>query len=590
MKMFRFVSSAKWSSITENCCQKFGARSLSSVDWNVDLDTGIVSFHAEPLFQTIIGMEIHAQLDIPTKLFSAASTANASPNQAVHPLDVAVPGVLPVLSADALQAAVLTAAACNCELQHISRFERKHYAYADQPLGYQMTQQRWPLARNGRLQSRKRALPGKKEQCGGEKFIAVGIDRIQLEQDTGKTTTVTRKVNDRFITKSIVDFNRAGSALIEIVFLPDIRSANDASAVLATFRNLVRHIGTCNGKMEEGSLRCDLNISIAPLGENTGIQVDPDNPFREHLPPGTGHRVEVKNLNSIKQVAQAAEYEAIRQAIAFSKGCPTKKETRTFDPSTLTTVTTRSKEGAVDYRFMPEPDLPPIALDKDTLGGHDLKGFLDTYLRELPEKATLRLMHEYGLQESVALVITSDPSAVALYEEAIKEARRTLGDHPSASRLETMTANWLCNDLFALVKRHLPMVDEEIEVTVQESLVSGIQLGELMVLIIDGTLSTTMAKKTLEVMYTEVAGKSPRIIAAERNWKVVSDLKQLKDLCIQVVYDTKHNSHLERYRKGGKDVTKMERFFIGQAMKESLGNADPELLQHALQEVLQELT
>jgi aspartyl-tRNA(Asn)/glutamyl-tRNA(Gln) amidotransferase subunit B len=189
---------ARYAQSLNRCCCQYGikitGRSLSTVGWKVDLDTGIVTFQTKPLFQTVIGMEIHAQLDIATKLFSSASTASATPNQAVHPLDVAVPGFLPVLSHDAVQAAVLTAAACNCELQKVSRFERKHYSYADQPLGYQITQQRWPLARNGKLQSRKRALPGKtKEKNETDKFISVGIDRIQLEQDTGKTTTVTTR-------------------------------------------------------------------------------------------------------------------------------------------------------------------------------------------------------------------------------------------------------------------------------------------------------------------------------------------------------------------------------------------------------------
>lgn len=377
--------------------------------------------------------------------------------------------------------------------------------------------------------------------------------------------------------------------MIEIVFCPDIRSANDAAAVLSTLRNLVRHIGTCDGKMEEGSLRCDLNISIAPLDEYNGIEVDPENPFRGDLPPGTGHRVEVKNLNSIKQVAQAAEYEAIRQAQAFSIGNPTEKETRTFDPKTLKTILTRSKEGAVDYRFMPEPDLPPLILDKDVLNGHDLESFVETYLRELPEKATQRLMKEYGLQEYVALVITSDLPAVALYEDAMKEARASLGNDKTLSRLASDTANVLSNDLFALTKKYSTMLDEEGETTVQNSTINGQQLGELMVLIMEGTLSTTMAKKTLELMYTDEVGKSPRTIATERNWKMVSDLKLLKDLCRQVVQDPKHKSSLEQYRQGGKHITKMEKFFIGKAMAESRGNADPEILQHALQEVLQQL-
>jgi aspartyl-tRNA(Asn)/glutamyl-tRNA(Gln) amidotransferase subunit B len=218
----------------------------------------------EALFQTIIGMEVHAQLDIPTKLFSAAPRSfSRIPNSCVYPLDLGIPGFLPVLSQAAVHAALLTAAACRCEIQETSRFERKHYFYADLPLGYQITQQRWPLARNGTLVCRKRIIHGKKKakKTDAKEVLSVGIDRIQIEQDTGKTTTVTRKNSDgATITQSLVDFNRAGCALVEIVFNPDIRSANDAAAVLTTLRDLLKHIGTCDGRMEEGSLRCDLNV------------------------------------------------------------------------------------------------------------------------------------------------------------------------------------------------------------------------------------------------------------------------------------------------------------------------------------------
>ena len=387
-----------------------------------------------------------------------------------------------------------------------------------------------------------------------------------------------------------MDYNRAGSALIEIVFCPHIRSANDAAATVSTLRNLLRHVGTCDGKMEEGSLRCDLNISIALLKETKGIEVDPDNPFRKDLPPGTGYRVEVKNLNSIKQVSQAAEYEAIRQAQAFTDGDPTKNETRAFDPKTLKTIVTRSKEGTVDYRFMPEPDMPPLILDKDALNGHNIASFLEKYLPESSELATARLMQEYGLQESVALVLTSDPPVVALYEEAVKHASALIGDDYSLSKLNGDTANWLCNDLIALMKRKQTAMDEENEDSVRNSTVTGPQLGELMVLILERTLSNTMAKKILEVMYSDEVGKCPRVIAVERNWKMVSDLNQLKDLCRQVIQDPKHESNLDQYRKGGRHVTKMEKFFMGNAMVECRGNADPELLQHALKEVLDELS
>jgi aspartyl-tRNA(Asn)/glutamyl-tRNA(Gln) amidotransferase subunit B len=326
------------------------------------------------MFQTVIGLEIHAQLDISTKLFSGCPIPQTSslyqkPNSSVWPLDVAVPGFLPRLSQEAVHAAVLSAAATKCNIPMVSRFERKHYFYADLPLGYQVTQQRWPLAREGMLvchkqqHGKKKKKKTSKDDDDDDTFIT-RIERIQLEQDTGKTiTTTTNNGNGSGDEESLVDFNRAGCALMEVVFYPDLRSASDAATAVETLRNLLRHIGTCNGKMEEGSLRCDLNVSIAPLLED---DLDDDGSSSDdNLLDRTGHRVEVKNLNSIRQVQQAAEYEAIRQAEAVVNGDPTGQETRTFDVKSGKTVVMRTKGGAKDYRFMPEPDLPPLVLDNE---------------------------------------------------------------------------------------------------------------------------------------------------------------------------------------------------------------------------------
>jgi aspartyl-tRNA(Asn)/glutamyl-tRNA(Gln) amidotransferase subunit B len=329
------------------------SRALFS-SWKVDSNTGIVSSNEKgsPRFQTVIGLEIHAQLNIPTKLFSSCprpTSTFAKPNSHIRPFDVSVPGFLPRLSREAVHAAVLSAAALKCEIPHMSRFERKHYFYADLPLGYQVTQQRWPLAREGVL------LCQFKPKKNGEKpmadsFFSPRIERIQLEQDTGKTIMVTRK--DGTI-DSLVDFNRAGCALIEIVFHPDLRSSIQAATTVETLRNLLRHIGTCDGKMEEGSLRCDLNVSVAPVdGEGDILK-------------RTGKRVEVKNLNSLRQIQAAAEYEAIRQVKALLDEKPTDQETRTFEVKSGKTIVMRTKEGVKDYRFMPEPDLPPIILSRE---------------------------------------------------------------------------------------------------------------------------------------------------------------------------------------------------------------------------------
>lgn len=341
--------------------------------WSVHSDTGIVSYKNEPRFQTIIGLEIHAQLDIPTKLFSSAPVAQSlhpAPNTLVQPFDLAVPGVLPMTSHAAVRAALLTAAALQCEIAPVSRFERKHYYYADLPFGYQVTQQRWPIARNGVIiaqpQSSNKQNKNKKQKKHATTAPPVRIDRIQLEQDTGKTTTSTRQQS----TRSLVDFNRAGCALVEIVMHPDIRSSSHAAATVETLRQLLKHIGTCNGRMEEGSLRVDLNVSIHPLHNNDNNNTS-NNKFKSNLK----NRVEVKNLNSLRQVQQAANYEAVRQAKIVAadddddddnneQDTPTTfQETRTFHVKSGKTVLIRSKEGDEDYRFMPEPDLPPVLLE-----------------------------------------------------------------------------------------------------------------------------------------------------------------------------------------------------------------------------------
>ena len=358
-------------------------------NWSVASDTGIISYNNEPRFQTVIGLEVHAQLDIPQKLFSsapvvaphsrhaavaaaaAAATATAVPNTLIRPFDLAVPGVLPMTSKAAVQATILTASALQCDIAPVSRFERKHYHYADLPFGYQVTQQRWPIATNGFIQaqvqsSNKQTMKKKQKQ---QLFPIVRIDRIQLEQDTGKTTTSTRRIDNRDGTSTIthysmVDFNRAGCALVEIVMHPDIRSSQHTVATVETLRQLLKHIGTCNGRMEEGSLRVDLNVSVHSI----------DGPeFQSNL----YNRVEVKNLNSLRQVQQAADYEALRQVkiiVAEAEAATdnrkhgtvvkTFQETRTFHVKSGKTVLIRSKEGDEDYRFMPEPDLPPVVLDE----------------------------------------------------------------------------------------------------------------------------------------------------------------------------------------------------------------------------------
>lgn len=525
----------------------------------------------------------------------------------------------------AVRAAVLTAAALRCEnIAPVSRFERKHYHYADLPFGYQVTQQRWPIARNGSILAQTQLSSGKpnnkkkkkKGQASPAPLPPVGIDRIQLEQDTGKTTTSTRMSTDgtSTTTSSLVDFNRAGCSLVEIVMHPDIRSSQHAAATVETLRQLLKHIGTCNGKMEEGSLRVDLNVSIHPLQND-----DTDgNSGKFEFQANMNNRVEVKNLNSLRQVVQAADYESIRQAkiVAGDEDDNdntdepiTFQETRTFHVKSGKTVLIRSKEGDEDYRFMPEPDLPPVLLD-EVLEGLSLDDFLAQNLPELPEAARERLQQDYQLDAYTASVIASDPPAIRLYDEAVQAAKDNLQKASStgnndSSNLESNTkekevpsavANLLCNELFSLIREELERRREleaygatTTNANTGYSAVSGKQLGDVVALQLEGTISTTMSRKLLGVLFKEESehNRDPSVVADERGWQLISDAEALQEMCRETL--RQHPESLEQYQQGGKHVMKMKKFLVGKAMAHSQGNAHPERLHEALEAVLEEV-
>ncbi len=582
---------------------------------NYNRDTGIISEERDnasnPLYHTVIGIEIHAQLSVPTKLFSSSPTKHHkevshytdNPNTSISAHDIGYPGTLPILSRKSVQYAVLSAAALNCKIQKKSRFERKHYFYPDLPLGYQVTQQRWPLAKDGTLICRRFTLPQAKD-VELSKFFDVGIDRIQIEQDTGKTTTITRETE----ALSLIDFNRAGSTLIEIVFKPQIKSAHEAASVASTVQSLLKHIGTCDGKMEDGSLRVDLNVSIAPVQTEDDLEIYPkntnqNNPFQQYLPLGAGNRVEVKNLNSLRQIIQSVEYEGIRQAKIRMSGDWIGQETRTFDPKNGITIKLRDKGDAVDYRFMPEPDLPPLILNEEAFNGKKLEQFLSDELPELPEEAINRLMDEFDILEAAALVIVSDKPAISFFEEAVRICIENLKSESAMKMVAVSVSNWLCNDLFALVKEsalrketspsdHSEIGDEEHQhpISIQYSNVSAERLGILVSLVLNEIVSTKQAKKLLNVMYTEDLVSDPHTIANERGWKLISDRTELKELCRKSILDPKHQKQLDQYSQGGKNVQKMKKYFIGKIMAASQGNAHPELLQDALDETLEEIS
>jgi aspartyl-tRNA(Asn)/glutamyl-tRNA(Gln) amidotransferase subunit B len=580
------------------------------------METGVVSHQGKPRYQTVLGLEIHAQLDISTKLFSGCPRTKGTslyqtPNSSVWPFDVAVPGWLPRLSQEAVQAAVLSAAALQCHLPPVSRFERKHYFYADLPLGYQMTQQRWPLAKNGTLKCpRKQTKRGNKSLQNNkgqpdeeDTFMSLSIDRIQLEQDTGKTIVMTNPVTRQ--KESLVDFNRAGQALIEIVFAPDLRSMVDAATAVETLRLLLKHIGTCNGKLEEGSLRCDVNISIAPLDHDGNDTDTLTLTTTQQLQERTGNRVEVKNLNSLRQIQEASRYEALRQAQADYDNVPTAQETRTFDVQTGQTVKIRSKEGAKDYRFFPEPDLPPLVLNEQVLDGMTLEEFVASRLPELPEAARHRLQRDYRLSDYMATVIVGDPSAVHMFDEAVHVALLQVsndsdGDKTKERQKHTISevaANLLCNELFALVREYetQQLIQEgQLDVagttSVQYSKVTGSQLGGVVVLVLEGTISKTMAKQLLRVLYeehTELQNVPLRQVAQDRGFQLITDASTIHQLCRQVI--EQHPSEMDRYKLGGKYATKINKFFLGKVMAASQGNAHPERLREILTEVLDEI-
>jgi aspartyl-tRNA(Asn)/glutamyl-tRNA(Gln) amidotransferase subunit B len=556
-------------------CSSAGRFFSSKVSgWKVDPASGIISQGKDQKFQTIIGLEIHAQLDIPTKLFSRAPTSSwmAPPNSAIDLIDVGVPGSLPVLSKQALHSALLAAGALECDVPTISRFERKHYAYADLPLGYQITQQRWPLARNGRLLATYKVDGSKSKQRTA--LVDCRIDRIQLEQDTGKTTS-TLEPDGSVISR--VDLNRAGSALIEIVSAPDLRSPRQAVAFMETLRQLLQHLGVCDGKMEHGSLRCDLNVNVQSLNSP------------QHKSP----RVEVKNLNSIKHVHDAAVYEAIRQASTFATLADSGSsilvggaETRTWNVVERATTLLRRKDDAQDYRFMPDPDLPPIVIDNSSLNGISLEQFWNKNLPELPAVAFHRLQNDYGLSSYQASVIVADPPAIEFLDVAIRTAMvhaMETSTSPVASKAVASTAaNILSNELFGILKESGG--DEPL--SIKHSLVSAEQLGELVAMLHAEKISTTMAKKMMAALCTETSsfGKSPQELASECGFELITSVDALKVICECVV--KAYPEELTVYHKGNKFEAKIFKLFIGKAMSASKGNAHPERLREILKDVL----
>lgn len=471
-------------------------------------------------WEIVIGMEVHAQVVSNAKLFSGSSAVfGASPNHHVSLVDAAMPGMLPVINAECVKQAVITGLGLNAKINKFSVFDRKNYFYADLPQGYQISQFKHPIVGEGEVQI---------ELADGSSHI-IGIERLHLEQDAGKS------LHDQHPSKSYIDLNRSGVALMEIVSKPEMHSAEQAAAYIKKLRSILRYLGTCDGNMEEGSLRADVNVSVRKPGE----------------PLGT--RTETKNLNSVRFIMQTIEYEVQRQIELIEDGGAVTQETRLFDTTTGMTRTMRGKEDAHDYRYFPDPDLLPLNFDDAFIA--DLKKDMP----ELPDEIKSRMVTEYGLSSYDANVLTEEKEVAAFYELA------------SAGRDRKITANWMSVELFGALNKA--------GIDLAQSPVSPEQLGGLVDLISDGSISGKIAKEVFAEMFE--TGKDAKQVVDEKGLKQVSDEGAIISMIDEVL--ASNQDKVDEYRSG-KD--KLFGFFVGQVMKASKGQANPGMVNQILKQKL----
>ena len=471
-------------------------------------------------WEVVIGLEVHAQVTSNAKLFSGASaTFGADPNQNVSLVDAAMPGMLPVINRECARQAVRTGLGLKAEINLVSVFDRKNYFYADLPQGYQISQFKQPIVGEGSLRI---DLPD-----GSSRDI--GIERLHLEQDAGKS------MHDQHPSKSYIDLNRTGVALMEIVSRPDMRSSTEAVAYVKKLRSILRYLGTCDGNMEEGSMRADVNVSVRRPGEALGT------------------RTETKNLNSMRFIQQAIDHEVARQIELIEDGGEVDQETRLFDTATGATRTMRSKEDAHDYRYFPDPDLLPLVIPQEEVDE------LANALPELPDQIKDRLMGEYALSSYDAAVITEERETALYYEAA------------SAGRDRKLVANWMTVELFGALNKSGE--------TLADCNVQPDALGGLVDLISDGTISGKIAKEVFADMFA--TGKDAASIVDEKGLKQVSDSGAIEALIDGVM--AANQDKVDEYR-GGKD--KLFGFFVGQVMKQSGGQANPGMVNQILRSKL----
>jgi aspartyl-tRNA(Asn)/glutamyl-tRNA(Gln) amidotransferase subunit B len=477
-------------------------------------------------WEVVIGLEVHAQVTSNAKLFSGASTEfGAEPNTQVSLIDAAMPGMLPVPNRECLAQAVRTGMALDAQINPWSRFDRKNYFYPDLPQGYQISQLYHPIVGEGEIE----ILVDEKDEGSAKR---VGIERIHLEQDAGKL------MHDQHPNFSYVDLNRSGVALMEIVSKPDMRSPEEAGAYVRKLRAILRYVGSCDGNMEQGSMRADVNVSVRKAGGALGT------------------RTETKNVNSVRFIMAAIQYEANRQVDVLENGGKIVQETRLFDPDKGETRSLRSKEEAHDYRYFPDPDLLPVELDEAFLA--DCRASLP----ELPDAKRRRYEAALGLSPYNASVLTADVETARWFEALLQKVGEEHAQRAS---------NWVISDLFGALNR--------LGRTIEDSPVSPAQGAELLRLIADGTLSGTLGKQVFEIMLE--TGEDPGRIVEERGLKQTSDTGAIEKVIADVM--AANQDKVAEYRSG-KD--KLFGFFVGQVMKAMQGKANPQVVNELLKKAL----
>lgn len=471
----------------------------------------------ENKWEIVCGLEIHCQIISESKIFSGASTKfGADANENVSFVDAGMPGMLPVLNRFCVHQAVKTGLGLRAEIHKYSEFSRKNYFYADMPTGYQITQFQYPIVGEG--------VVTVDLEDGGTKDIR--IERMHIEQDAGKS------IHDIDPRKTFIDLNRAGVGLMEIVTKPDFRSPEEAGAFLKKLRSILRYLGTCDGNMDEGSMRCDVNVSVRPAGSNE-----------------LRTRCEMKNVNSVKFVMQAIEVEARRHVEIYENGGTVEQETRQFDPVSGQTKVMRKKEFAHDYRYFPEPDLPPLVLTDEYIRQ------VAEELPELPDAKKARFVEKLGLTRYDAMVICENREVADFFEKA------------AAGHDAKKVANWLMGDFFAMFKRK--------NLTIEESPVSAESLGRLVDLIEKDVISGKIAKDVFEIM--SETGEDPEKIVEEKGLKQVTDTGAIEAIVDKVIAE---NPDKVNAYKGGK--VGLMGWFVGQVIKESRGKANPQVVNRLL--------